>query len=259
MTDLQSPTPSLEPQSSTRPNPDFIRSLFSSISSDYDKANDVITFGLARRWRKKLVRWSQAKKGAKVLDCATGTGDLALDFKAHVGPEGQVIGTDFCEDMLKWAPLKAKEKGLDVQFEWADVLNLKYPSEHFDITSIAYGIRNVGDPLRALKEMARVTRSGGYVMVLETGDSQWPLFKNLYRFYFQHVVPRLGGLVTGHRSAYEYLNRSSNQFPAAEAFVHLMEKTEAFDQVEFIRLMGGASFIYRARKRAPLKPPTGEG
>ncbi len=236
---------------STSPNPEFIRSLFSSISSDYDKANDVITFGLARRWRRKLVRWSEASKGSRVLDCATGTGDLALDFKAHVGPEGEVIGTDFCEDMLKWAPKKALEQGLQVQFEWADATDLKYPDASFDVTSIAYGIRNVNEPLKALSEMARVTRPGGFVMVLETGDSQWPIFKSFYRFYFNHVVPRLGGLVTGHRSAYEYLNRSSSKFPAADKFVELMHQTGRFSKIDYVRLMGGASFIYRGQVSEP--------
>lgn len=228
------------------PNPDEIHSLFSSIAHGYDRANDLMTFGMARLWRKRLVKMSEAKVGSKILDCASGTGDLALDFKRVVGSTGEVIGTDFCEDMLKPAPLKAQKAGLDVKFEVADAMNLPYDDNTFDVTSISYGIRNVGDPARALSEMARVTKPGGHVMVLETGNSQLPLMGFFYRLYFNKVVPRLGALVTGQKSAYEYLNKSSSQFPCREAFLNLMDSTAAFSHAEYKSLMGGASFIYKA-------------
>jgi demethylmenaquinone methyltransferase/2-methoxy-6-polyprenyl-1,4-benzoquinol methylase len=227
------------------PNPEEIKNLFSTVANGYDRANDAMTFGLAHLWRRKLVVWSEAKSGDRVLDCATGTGDLALEFKKAVGREGEVIGTDFCAAMLVHAPLKARRLGMNIQFEVADAMALPYRDDRFDVTSIAYGIRNVADPVKALSEMARVVKSGGHVMVLETGDAPENGLKYLFEFYFRQVVPRIGGLVTGHRHAYEYLNRSSRQFPSRERFLELMKSTGAFTNCEYRVLFGGASFLYR--------------
>jgi demethylmenaquinone methyltransferase/2-methoxy-6-polyprenyl-1,4-benzoquinol methylase len=230
------------------PDPEQIRDLFSSIAKGYDRANDVITFGLARSWRKQVVRWSGVKPGNKVLDCATGTGDLALDFKEAVGPSGEVTGSDFCAEMLELAPAKARRRGLDVKFEIADAMSLPYPDKYFDVVSIAYGIRNVADPVKALSEMARVCKPGGRVMILETGDTQMPLLHSAVQFYFKRVVPRLGGWVTGRPQAYEYLNQSSLRFPSRDRFIELMKQAGKFAQCEYRSLMGGASFIYRGTR-----------
>jgi len=227
------------------PNPESIKGLFGSIALGYDKANDVMTFGLARSWRKQVVRWSQAKPGDAVLDCATGTGDLAIEFKKAVGPSGNVVGCDFCAEMLALAPGKAKAQGLTVQFDLADVLKLPYNDQSFDVVSIAYGIRNVADPEAALKEMARVCKPGGRVMILETGDSQVPVLSTAVQLYFRKVVPKVGGWITGQKEAYEYLNQSSLRFPSRERFVALMRSTGRFGDCQFKSLMGGASFIYR--------------
>lgn len=227
------------------PNPEKIRTLFSSIAHGYDRANDVMTFGLARRWRKSLVKWSGAKSGTQVLDCATGTGDLALDFKKTVGPKGQVTGIDFCKEMLDIAPRRAQTAGLEIRFELADVLNLPFSDGQFDIASIAYGIRNVSDPIQALAEMARVCRPGGKVMILETGEGQIPGVRSAMNFYFQKIVPRLGGWVTGKPQAYEYLSESSLKFPSRQEFVKLMKATGSFAEVDCRSLMGGASYLYR--------------
>lgn len=227
------------------PRAEDVKSIFSSVAEGYDRANDVMTFGMARIWRRDLVRWSQAKPGDSVLDCATGTGDLALEFKRAVGNSGRVIGTDFCEDMLKKAPPKAKAQGLDIEFCLADAMHLQFADSMFDICSIAYGIRNVSDPTQALSEMARVTRKNGHVMVLETGDTPALGLKGLMDFYLRQVVPRVGGWLTGQRSAYEYLNRSSRGFPSRERFLDLMKSTGKFSQVEYKSILGGASFLYR--------------
>ena len=227
------------------PEPEYIKNLFGEISGTYDKANDVITMGIARGWRKALVNWSQASEGKRVLDCATGTGDLAIEFKKAVGETGSVVGSDFCQGMLDKAPAKAAAANAEVTFELGDAMDLDYPDEEFDITSIAYGIRNVADARVALKEMARVTEDGGYVMILETGETETPLLKNFVNLYFKYLVPRLGGLVSGNRSAYEYLQNSSSQFPSGEDFMTLMKSTGAFSDVQYKKLMGGASYIYR--------------
>src|SRR5690606_29043528 len=151
--------------------------------------NSILSMGIHHLWRKKMVAISGAKPGMKVLDCATGTGDLAIEFKKAVGPEGQVIGTDFCQEMLIPAPAKAKAQNLDIQFEQADVMNLPYQDGQFDIVSISFGIRNVADPVKALQEMARVTKPGGCVMILEFGQADMPVFAPLFNFYSSKVLP----------------------------------------------------------------------
>ncbi len=227
------------------PNPEYIKNLFGSISNTYDKANDLMTFGMAHGWRRKVVDYSGAKLGSSVLDCATGTGDLAIEFKKVVAENGKVIGSDFCENMLQFAPAKAAKEGLDIAFEVADAMNLPYQDSEFDITSIAYGIRNVSDPVKALAEMARVTKKDGVVVVLETGENTTPILKNAIQLYFKHIVPRVGGWVSGNRKAYEYLNQSSSQFPCRSGFLELMESTKKFKKLEYKTLLGGASFIYK--------------
>ncbi|MFS4458588.1 bifunctional demethylmenaquinone methyltransferase/2-methoxy-6-polyprenyl-1,4-benzoquinol methylase UbiE [Bdellovibrio sp. HCB2-146] len=227
------------------PNPEIIRSMFAKVAANYDRGNSVLSMGIHHLWRKKLVKWSGAKAGQKVLDCATGTGDLAIEFKKAVGPQGKVTGTDFCAEMLIPAPAKAAERGLDITFEQADVTQLQYTDNLFDITSISFGIRNVSDPVKALKEMARVTRSGGTVMVLEFGQVQLPVFSSLYNFYSMHVLPKIGGLVTGQKDAYEYLQKSSAAFPCREGFLDLMKKSDAYSSFEYTALTGGIAYIYK--------------
>lgn len=227
------------------PKPEDIRRMFSSVADGYDRANDVMTLGMARLWRKELVTWSGVRAGEKVLDCATGTGDLALEFKRVVGIQGHVVGTDFCQAMLAQAPIKAQKEKLSVEFKIADVLDLPFADKTFDVCSIAYGIRNVEDPIKAISEMARVVKSNGCVMVLETGHAPHPKLKSLFDFYLKKIVPRIGGWITGKRDAYEYLSRSSSEFPSRESFVHLMQKSANFRQVQYKALMGGASFLYK--------------
>ncbi|MBT4761287.1 MAG: bifunctional demethylmenaquinone methyltransferase/2-methoxy-6-polyprenyl-1,4-benzoquinol methylase UbiE [Bdellovibrionaceae bacterium] len=234
-------------QNHTGPNPEFIKGLFNSISTNYDLANHVITLGLLTAWRKKFIKLSGAQEGNSVLDCATGTGDLALEFKKVVGDSGRVIGSDFSEGMLKLAPLKAKAQNLDIQFELGDVTQLQHEDNCFDITSIGYGIRNVVDPKLGLSEMARVTKSGGYVMVLETGENQNPVVRPFIKLYFNYVVPTLGAIANSNKGAYKYLNQSSGKFPCEADFVRLMETTGLFSKIKYYPLMGGASYIYKAQ------------
>lgn len=232
-------------QTKHSPNPEIIRSMFSKVAANYDKGNNVLSMGVHHLWRKKLVQYSEAKPGNKVLDCATGTGDLAIQFKKTVGDTGEVIGTDFCAEMLIPAPGKAKERGLDIKFEQADVTQLQYADKTFDICSISFGIRNVGDPVKALREMGRVTKSGGKVMILEFGQVNIPVFGSLYNFYSQNILPKIGGMVTGQKEAYEYLQKSSAAFPCREDFLALMKESNSFSKCEYISLTGGIAYIYK--------------
>lgn len=230
--------------SASSPNPEIIRSMFSKVAGEYDKANSVLSVGIHHLWRKKLVQLSGAQEGQSILDCATGTGDLAIEFKKSVGHAGRVIGTDFCVDMLESAPRKAKGKNLEIQFEQADVTQLQYQDNQFDIVSISFGIRNVSNPVKALQEMSRVAKPGGRVMVLEFGQMKTPVVKDIYNFYSEKVLPILGGWVTGQKEAYDYLQKSSAAFPSRENFVALMQQSNCFAEMNFVPVSFGIAYIY---------------
>ncbi len=220
-----------------------MQQMFSSIAHRYDRANAILSVGIDRSWRRTTVKLSGAKPGSKVLDCATGTGDLALAFKKQVGGSGVVVGTDLNEAMLAYAPEKAKAQHLDISFSRADVQELPFADHSFDIVSIAFGIRNVDDPSRGLTEMARVCVPGGRVVVLEFGQPRGPMGW-LYRQYSKHIIPRIGAMVTGRRSPYEYLPSTAARFPAGQAFVDLMNGTQRFASVTAHALTGGVAYVY---------------
>jgi len=223
------------------PDAQHIRSMFASISSRYDRANTILSGGVHHRWRKRAVQWSGAKAGDHVLDCATGTGDLAIAFRKVVGDAGRVVGTDFVPEMLELA----RKKSSEIEFEFADVMSLPFDDDSFDVASIAFGIRNVTDPSKGIAEMARVVRPGGRVIVLELGDPPSPIFRRVYDSYRRHALPRVGGAITGERSAYEYLESSSARFPCGDAFVRVMREAASFASVEFVPLTMGIAYLYR--------------
>jgi demethylmenaquinone methyltransferase / 2-methoxy-6-polyprenyl-1,4-benzoquinol methylase len=225
-----------------------VREMFASIARRYDAANEVLSLGVHRGWRRAAVRLSGVVPGDRVLDCATGTGDLALAFKRAVGPTGEVVGTDFCAEMLETAPAKARRAGLEVRFEVADALALPYADRSFDVASIAFGIRNVDDPVRCLREMARVVRRGGRVVVLEFGQPHGP-FGALFRVYSRQVMPAIGGLLTGNRAAYEYLPRTAAAFPAGDSFLGLMDEAGSFWQRSATPLLAGTAYVYTGTVR----------
>ena len=167
-----------------------VHQMFSQIAPRYDATNDVLSMGVHRLWRRVAVRRAAVQAGDSVLDCATGTGDLALAFKRAVGPTGEVIGTDFNAEMLSFAPKKAAQAGLAVKFEVADAMKLPYESSRFTVASISFGIRNVDDPKACVAELARVVQPGGRVVVLEFGQPKG-LFGACFRFYAKHVMPLL--------------------------------------------------------------------
>lgn len=217
--------------------------MFASIAGDYDKVNSVLSFGIHHIWRNRTVKESGAKAGDKVLDCATGTGDLAITFKEKVGENGYVLGTDFCQEMIDPAPAKAKAKKLNIDFEVADAMNLPYEDHRFDIASISFGIRNVDDPVQALSEMARVVKPGGRVVVLEFGQPKG-LLSLPYQFYSRYVMPTVGGILSGNKEAYTYLPETSARFPAEGKFIELMDKTGKFSKKRYVELTGGIAYIY---------------
>ncbi len=220
-----------------------VRSMFADIADDYDRINGILSFGVHNAWRKKTVLESDAQPGDRVIDCATGTGDLALEFKKTVGHEGYVLGTDFCKEMIEHAPGKADREKLVVEFEVADAMNLPYEDNSFTVASIAFGIRNVDDPLTCLKEMARVVKPGGRVVVLEFGQPKG-LVRVPFQFYSKHVMPAIGGLISGNREAYTYLPETSAKFPAGEKFLEMMDSAGVFSSNRAESLTGGIAYIY---------------
>src|SRR5258706_3284020 len=224
----------------TGPDPTRIQSMFGSIAGRYDRANTVMSAGVHHLWRRRAVRWSGAKDGDAVLDCATGTGDLAIAFKKAVGG-GRVVGTDFTPEMIALARKKSRE----ITFDVAAVTALPVDDAAFDIASISFGIRNVGDPAKGIAEMARVVRPGGRVIVLEFGQPSNRLASLIYDSYRRHFLPRLGGAVTGEREAYEYLESSAARFPCGEDFVAMMKSAARFTSIEFRPLTLGIAYLYR--------------
>jgi demethylmenaquinone methyltransferase/2-methoxy-6-polyprenyl-1,4-benzoquinol methylase len=186
---------------------------------------------------------SGAREGDAVLDCATGTGDLAIAFKRRVGSKGRVVGSDFCAEMLDVGRGKARRLGIDVEWEVQDAMRLGYRDAEFSVASIAFGIRNVDDPVAALRSMGRVVRSGGTVLVLEFGTPR-PWMKPLFALYSRVVIPLFGGLVTGDSGAYRYLTRTSAAFPTGEAFLDLMRRAGCFTRLRCEALTGGIAYLY---------------
>jgi demethylmenaquinone methyltransferase/2-methoxy-6-polyprenyl-1,4-benzoquinol methylase len=187
-------------------DPTRIKQMFASIATRYDRANTILSAGVHHLWRRKAVQRSGVQPGDEVLDCATGTGALALVFR---DAGAKVIGTDFTLEMIDLARAKAR----DIRFEVADVMALPFDNARFNIASIGFGIRNVADPAKGVAEMARVVRSGGREVVLEFGQPRNRILSALYAAYRKHLLPRLGGAVTGQRAAYEYLESSVGRFP----------------------------------------------
>ncbi len=231
------------------PDASKIRDMFSSIASTYDRGNSVLSAGIHHLWRRALVKWSGARTGQSVLDCATGTGDLAIAFKKAVGPSGRVVGTDFCQEMLDPAPAKARAEGFEIQFELADVTKLPYADASFDIASISFGIRNVNEPKLGLAELHRVLKPGGTLMVLEFGQPKNAAFASLYGFYSKKILPVIGGLVSGKPEAYRYLEKSSAKFPCAEGFLELAREAAPFATAEYRTLSLGIAYMYRLTKK----------
>ncbi|HEY8770312.1 MAG TPA: bifunctional demethylmenaquinone methyltransferase/2-methoxy-6-polyprenyl-1,4-benzoquinol methylase UbiE [Thermoleophilaceae bacterium] len=195
------------PPPGTLPEPQ-VRAMFDRIARVYDRMNSVMTAGMHHGWRERAADLAGVGPGARALDVATGTGDLAIELKRRVGPSGEVTGLDFSERMLELA----REKAGDVRFEAGNALELPYPDGSFDAVTVGFGARNFDDLARGLREMARVTRPGGRVVVLEITTPQRPPLSWFFRLWFDHAVPALGRLA-GDPDAYTYLPSSVRRFP----------------------------------------------
>lgn len=231
--------------------------MFAGIARRYDLGNDVLSFGAHRLWKRRLVAMTTPGEGGAVLDLATGTGDIAILYAETVGIRGSVVGIDFCADMIEQAHRRAANSHPMLTFQVADATQLPFDSNTFDVTSISFGIRNVDDPSVALREMARVTRPGGSVAILETGQPHgvWGL---LYRLYSTTILPVVGGILSGSFRAYSYLNRTAAAFPYGESFAHLMRRA-GLVSITSEPLFGGIAYLYRAAVPIPSSDHASHG
>lgn len=222
-----------------------VNEMFSRIADRYDLTNRFISLGTDLWVRRKTVEIADPQPGEAVLDCAAGTGDLTLMLREAVGEGTRVVGTDVNEEMLGLAEEKAREQGLsDVDWEIQNAEALPYADDSFDITTIAYGIRNVDDPRAALESMARVTKPGGRVVILEFGQPP-ALLQPFYWAYNRMVIPVVGGIVSGEPGAYRYLQRTSDEFPSGDDFLEMMDGSDRFDEIEAHAYMTGVNYVYR--------------
>jgi demethylmenaquinone methyltransferase/2-methoxy-6-polyprenyl-1,4-benzoquinol methylase len=185
-----------------------VQAMFDRIARVYDRMNSVMTAGMHHHWRSRAADLAHVAPGDRVLDVATGTGDLAIELRRRVGPDGAVVGVDFSETMLELA----RRKAADIDFQAGTALALDYPDDSFAAATVGFGARNFSDLHAGLAEMARVVRPGGRVVVLEITTPQKPPLSWFFRMWFDRVVPALGRFA-GDSDAYTYLPSSVRRFP----------------------------------------------
>ncbi len=221
-----------------------IRDMFDTIAPRYDFLNRLLSLGIDRRWRSFAVKQLQIPEGGKVLDVATGTGDVALEIASRTPESVRIVGEDFTQGMLAVGKKKIEATPFcnRISLVNAPCEAIPHPDRIFDGVTIAFGIRNVVDRLEGLREMRRVLKRGGRVVVLEFSNPRGRLFKALYYFYFRRVLPFFGGLIS-QRNAYQYLPDSVLEFPDQETFTMLM-KEAGFSDLRHFDLTFGIATVY---------------
>lgn len=220
------------------PDPAYVHAAFSSIAERYVTANHILSMGTDVLWRQRVVQRVAEWKPHRLLDIATGTGDLALTISRAL-PEVEVLGTDFCRPMLD----VAVRRGLTNVLE-ADALHLPLPDDSFDVATVAFGLRNMADYAAALREFRRVLRPGGHLLVLDFSMPEGILAAP-YRLYLHRILPKIAGWVTGNSAAYDYLGESIEAFPRGAEFCRLMQ-TCGYTGATCLPLCMGIASIYTA-------------
>jgi demethylmenaquinone methyltransferase/2-methoxy-6-polyprenyl-1,4-benzoquinol methylase len=229
-------------------HPESIRSLFDNIAPTYDLLNRLLSLGRDIYWRKMAVRELKGLEG-RILDIATGTGDVAIEIVRQRDDRRKVFGVDFSGPMIKKARQKVFQKGLSqtIALSLGDALSLPFRENTFSATMIAFGLRNIVEKEGALSEMVRVIKRGGRVIILEFTFPRKGLMKRIYPIYFQKVLPRVGGLISGDRSAYAYLPESVFHFASVENYEGIMRKV-GLEEVSSRALTGGVASIISGTK-----------
>lgn len=254
MTSVQSERsdPTVGPDAGTLEEPQ-VQAMFDRIAKIYDLLNSVMTAGLHHQWRRRAAELAAIGPGSRVLDVATGTGDLAFELAGRVGPTGSVIGSDFSERMLALAREKALARGAApgggggaigeaapasrIHFQTANALDLPFEDNEFDAATVGFGVRNFSDLDRGLREMARVVRPGGRVVILEMTTPQRPPLSSFFSLWFDRVVPVLGRLA-GDPEAYSYLPNSVRRFPGPHELAARMAGA-GMGEIRYVLTAGG--------------------
>jgi demethylmenaquinone methyltransferase/2-methoxy-6-polyprenyl-1,4-benzoquinol methylase len=225
-----------------------VREMFAGIAGRYDLLNHVLSLNIDKRWRRMVaeeLRDVLDRRDAIVLDVACGTGDLSLELNR--GRKARIVGTDFCRPMLAFAKSKSAEEAAVIPYVEGDAMKLPFDNDGFDAVTIAFGLRNLANFADGLKELYRIIKPGGRIAILEFSAPVLPGFGKLFNLYFSHILPRIGGAISGSRGAYEYLPDSVAKFPDQKRLVTLMEMT-GFTSVGYRNLTGGIAALHSGSK-----------
>lgn len=203
-----------------------IKSLFDNIAPDYDKLNHILSLNIDKGWRRKAVKEiADSAKPLTVLDVACGTGDFTIEIARKAAEGSSIIGIDLSEGMMKVGREKLKAAGIDATLEYGDCEALTYPGSSFDRVSVGFGVRNFEHLEIGLKEMYRVLKPGGKLVILELSVPSNPVIRWCYKLYFLKILPAIGGWVSGNRGAYKYLPASVLHFPTPDKFIPMLKET----------------------------------
>lgn len=238
-------------QESSGPSRNEIWKMFDLISSTYDRANRIMSFGFDQLWRKKVCAFLLPKKMMRILDCATGTGDQIIALMEKRPDISEVIGIDLAEEMIKIGREKIAKKSYSdkVVLQIASALAIPYPDNSFDCVTISFGIRNVTDMMAAFQEFRRVLKPGGRVLILEGTIPRKKWLRCLHLFYLRYLLPGIGGLISKNLKAYRYLNQTIETFPQGEKFTGRM-RAAGFINVHSNLILGGITTVYQGDKDA---------
>jgi demethylmenaquinone methyltransferase/2-methoxy-6-polyprenyl-1,4-benzoquinol methylase len=233
-----------------------IRRMFGNIAPSYDLLNHLLSLNIDRYWRWRTTRFVPPVNDAPILDLCTGTGDLALAYDRAAGGRAPIIGADFCHEMLLCAGQKTSRRRADHRIHYleADAQQLPFPDNYFQITTVAFGLRNVTNTDRGIAEMVRVTRPGGTVAILEFSQPRHWLFGRLYRFYFRYILPLVGQAISRSKdNAYGYLPASVVEFPDGDALADRL-RGHGLTEVRWHPLTFGIATLYVATKGSVARP-----
>ncbi|WP_018133231.1 demethylmenaquinone methyltransferase [Effusibacillus pohliae] len=226
--------------------------IFSRIAKRYDLMNTVLSFRQHKIWRTAVMKRMNVQPGTSAIDVCTGTGDWAIALAKAVGEDGRVVGLDFCEPMLEEAERKVVRQGVakQVQMVHGNAMALPFDDNTFDYATIGFALRNVPDVEYVIGEMARVVKPGGMVVSLELSKPEWPLFRALYYFYFENILPRIGNLAAKDGVSYSWLPESLRSFPDRRGLEEIFQRA-GLVRVESKPFTGGIAAMHLGYKPQP--------
>lgn len=233
----------------------YVRDMFNTIARRYDLMNTLMSLGMDKHWRKVAVYYAKAKPGANMLDVCCGTGQLSLELAKTVGPKGKVTGVDFSEKMLAEAKILVQHNSpaQNITLLQGDAMALPFADNSFDGATVGWGLRNLPDLKRGIQEMTRVVKPGSWVVSLDMAKPSLPVFKQIYWLYFERLVPAMGKLWAGKKSAYRYLHDSARTFPSQDLLARIFSEC-GLTETGYRNLAGGVVAVVYGRK-----PPAKEG